>query len=1411
MTGRQLVSNGGFEVISNPTAAVSQWKAQSWSDFASGYQAAQSGGLGNSRCALMEASDTSTYRAAHQTVVLTAADNVRQFTIKASAIMRAFSSAAAGAFLDVYLDVILNTGPAWGAVVLDLRKELANANGQLRTGSWVTATGTYSAPAGSHVTNIYIHPRMRGIQGAACFDDISIQLEEASCLQFSNCNGHGTCEAGECKCQSGYVAPFCCPPNRTGKDCSQCAPGYFGSSCTKCSDAHTTCNGHGTCDDGLSGTGRCKCSSSRFTGEFCQLCGTGFYGPDCLACSDCSGHGTCGSSGACECTSPYSGANCEIACSGHGTVAGTGCNCQSGWTGTTCQQISAPTMKLSYTEDMSIFPNPMRGWYRSRPVYMALPDYARGTLHDMTCAAWFNCPWDHRYCCHVLDPNELRTSRNSRDAMSVVYRGYYMAGPPQHSDTIDPAILALMRADLRAARAAGFTVVWRIAYSSTDNIPVLMQAHGTVGTDVPLDRALRHIDHITREVLRRGDYFTADSSSLIYLNNPSCVPDPTNAGGYLGSSYYGSVTQVTDCDPKHDPGIDISSPSTNWAITDLEVARQKQSGVFPRLLAPLDDVVGVIQLGVGGAWGEFHRSSGALIGSPNAALLAQRLHTAFNPSASAHQREVCSAAERRSFPIACASAAAKAGDVRAVSMRTPGIQRFVVGDGLTGDQFAGSTNANDPAYGFFDDCFVANSHHMGTFGVTGMVCRPGSQSRNTASTRMSTSNAAFKQECFGPWDVDDWTWATIHGCCPMSTGEAAVNNDIAYLTDVLARPPQRPYGGETCAFNWPVSGCQNTLASLQRFRVTYLNLDYNVDVIGQWKWEGCYEEVTRRMGYRLVLVSAELPGAMYADSANAGSVITITMRNVGFAAPIFSRVPFLIMHRRSDGLRFATPVFQDTAATKYEDIRYWMPGQLITIKALMRLDKVPPGSYDLRLWIPDVHAHKRLRPEYSIRFANPNVWNAATGDNTIASNLQVLAGGGGGTSSEGSAFEQLQSLQRRLQEQQDVVVDEQGRVVNMTGRVLLDREPQRVAFAGVAAFDKEPLGYIEVMPLVRSGDLWYYANCTADRFHGMVPYYMPAYDHNHWDVGASPLGRCNASVCKPNADHPIGTHLDFTSEGPGFQNPFIMKHLGCFGEYNWWDTVTLYARKQFQTEVPCDWSSACLLNVTGRIVHTGGAVVRVNGIEVYRHLVVAGRDLPANAPANGTATQATPVEAYFQVPNSAVRCGTNLMAVEVRSGQRGEAAWDDVLMDVDLVHSVHRSCRNSRSGYGGNYTEDFTGACTRARARLPLLIAPLTLATPRSGGGCVRAPAEGSRATVHGGWHCGGHAGHRSRRHRHGARVLQAAAGGQGSAPPARAASPGVRVCAGGGHQRSSAAFRRRIAGAWAVDRCQCARTDVQM
>ncbi len=177
-------------------------------------------------------------------------------------------------------------------------------------------------------------------------------------------------------------------------------------------------------------------------------------------------------------------------------------------------------------------------------------------------------------------------------------------------------------------------------------------------------------------------------------------------------------------------------------------------------------------------------------------------------------------------------------------------------------------------------------------------------------------------------------------------------------------------GGETCAVS-QYCECDVTLKDMEDFHWTYLNSEYNRQVHNVWKNGGCWDEVERRLGYRLSFAD------VYHSEAEAGKDFNIVLqiRNTGFAAPMNGRAFELVL---VDG---------NGNKTVYEmndiDPRYWFAGRTFNIDRTVRIPDDASGRCTLYLNLPDPKPTLHDNPLFSIRLANDGIWDEETGYNKI--------------------------------------------------------------------------------------------------------------------------------------------------------------------------------------------------------------------------------------------------------------------------------------------------------------------------------------------------------------------------------------------------------------------------------------------
>ncbi|MCD4652169.1 MAG: DUF4832 domain-containing protein [Candidatus Cloacimonetes bacterium] len=187
-----------------------------------------------------------------------------------------------------------------------------------------------------------------------------------------------------------------------------------------------------------------------------------------------------------------------------------------------------------------------------------------------------------------------------------------------------------------------------------------------------------------------------------------------------------------------------------------------------------------------------------------------------------------------------------------------------------------------------------------------------------------------------------------------------------------------PWGGETCSPS-DRSNCETAVAEAKRFHATYLNTKYHPDVIQEFKDGGCWEsEFVNKLGYRFELLSSEFPDTI---SACENLTFTIKLKNVGWA-PVYNPRPVLLRVLCQDH------VIAEYRLTKNADPRRWLPEKGIII--LHETVKAPQADGDheisFAICLPDNDENLKNRPEFSIRFANPDVWDDNSGHNILSNN-----------------------------------------------------------------------------------------------------------------------------------------------------------------------------------------------------------------------------------------------------------------------------------------------------------------------------------------------------------------------------------------------------------------------------------------
>jgi hypothetical protein len=224
------------------------------------------------------------------------------------------------------------------------------------------------------------------------------------------------------------------------------------------------------------------------------------------------------------------------------------------------------------------------------------------------------------------------------------------------------------------------------------------------------------------------------------------------------------------------------------------------------------------------------------------------------------------------------------------------------------------------------------------------------------------SRVGFHNDCFLASPDDYGTFLSD----PLSLDETYLALDSRYV----------PVGGETCNVNPPKSEWPSAEALMARFHYTYLNTEYNQDVLDTWGTAG-YAAAAKRLGYRFTLLNGS-----FSRQVTAGGElhVDLAVENSGFATPFQKRPVQLVLVGAKHSYRL----------TLHTDPRRWTAGTVTDVSAEVAVpDRIPSGSYRLTLALPDPAPSLRHRADYAIRLADVGTWDAANGWNDLGATIQV--------------------------------------------------------------------------------------------------------------------------------------------------------------------------------------------------------------------------------------------------------------------------------------------------------------------------------------------------------------------------------------------------------------------------------------
>ena len=171
---------------------------------------------------------------------------------------------------------------------------------------------------------------------------------------------------------------------------------------------------------------------------------------------------------------------------------------------------------------------------------------------------------------------------------------------------------------------------------------------------------------------------------------------------------------------------------------------------------------------------------------------------------------------------------------------------------------------------------------------------------------------------------------------------------------------------------------------MSRYHWSFCGSTYSEEVTGLWRSSGIFDNLNRKMGYRLQLLQATLPEKA---ASGAKMAVRLQIKNVGYAPLYNERHAYIVLRNTGNPQSvFRLPLSSDP--------RRWLPnGTVTTIEESLSLPSdIPAGSYELLLHLPDAAASLADDPRYAVRFANQNTWEETTGMNKLHATITIEPG-----------------------------------------------------------------------------------------------------------------------------------------------------------------------------------------------------------------------------------------------------------------------------------------------------------------------------------------------------------------------------------------------------------------------------------
>jgi Domain of unknown function (DUF4832)/NPCBM/NEW2 domain/Domain of unknown function (DUF4874)/DUF5010 C-terminal domain len=197
-----------------------------------------------------------------------------------------------------------------------------------------------------------------------------------------------------------------------------------------------------------------------------------------------------------------------------------------------------------------------------------------------------------------------------------------------------------------------------------------------------------------------------------------------------------------------------------------------------------------------------------------------------------------------------------------------------------------------------------------------------------------------------------------------------------------------PFGAETCDVGGDRArkNCDQILTEGRDYSLTYLNDNFDISFMNNWKANGCYDEVSRLIGYRFRLTSAS-----HQQAVNRGNTwsLQFNVSNDGWARLFNPRALKVVLRNKNTGETFKQSISQANP-------RLWLPSTNTSVSTSFTIpNQTSPGDYDVLIGLPDAAPSLANDARYAIRFANSDngslnqAWESNTGLFKIGTTLTI--------------------------------------------------------------------------------------------------------------------------------------------------------------------------------------------------------------------------------------------------------------------------------------------------------------------------------------------------------------------------------------------------------------------------------------